>query len=166
MASAARKFEGQFDLHRKTLQSIALTQIERDVLAICRRAAVEQRELEPTEVIMARLGLSGYGTVPGVLKRLEAKGLISRSIYQRGRQVCIVETGQCTAPPSNTAPHWRLREENVPTPAIQQVRQKMPQASVLIEQEARRLGKHMSDFLADLVYIGWHEYDQRREEAA
>lgn len=164
MASAARKFEGEYDLRRQTLRDVALTQIEIDVLAICRRAAADGRELEPTEVIMARLGLSGYGTVPGVLKRLEAKGLISRNIYQRGRQVCIVDTGQCTAAPSCTAPHWRLREAQVPTPAIQQVRQRMQNEASLIEQEARKLGKPMSDFLADLVYIGWHEYDRRRED--
>ena len=163
MATAARKFDGPFDLRRRILRDTALTSIERDVLEICWRAAAENRVLDSQEDIAEVMGFQSPSSAADVMRRLETKGYIRRQLYQRGRQVCIVATGQCTAPPSNTAPHWRLRTERVQAPAIQQVRSRMPEASVLIEHEARRLGKHMTDFLADLVYIGWHQYAAEKE---
>jgi hypothetical protein len=33
----------------------------------------------------------------------------------------------------------------------------------MIEAEARMSGKSHSEFLADLVYIGWHEYQAEKE---
>jgi hypothetical protein len=122
--------------------------------------------MESIEEIMVMFGFNSYSTVPGIMRRLEVKGFIKRNIFQRGRQVCIVETGECTAAPPCTAPHWRQRTETTPTPAIQQIRERVPMAAE-IEMEARRLGKHVTEFLADLVYIGWHEYraEQEREAA-
>ena len=155
--AAMRKFEAV------RTGGASLTPVEERVLAFCEVAAAEGRPLEPVDTIMRAIGAQSYSTVPGIMRRLEAKGYITREVYQRGRSVCIIATGQCTAPPSNIAPHWRFRTDRVQTPAIQQVRQRMPDTATLIEQEARRSGKHMSDFLADLVYIGWHEYQAEKE---
>jgi hypothetical protein len=167
MVAVAQKFTSQADLHRTFAGE--LSQIERDVFAICIAAASENRPLDSTEEIMGKLNLGGFSTVPGVLLRLEQKGMIARTVYQKGRQVRIIATGQCTAAPANTAPHWRNRDrsEDPPVPAIHLVREKAQSAAMLIEQEARRLGKPMTDFLADLVYIGWAEYlDEQGREAA
>jgi hypothetical protein len=142
-----------------------LSQIERDILGLCARAAADGRQLESIEEMMGMFGFSSYSTIPGIMRRLEAKGFITRRIFQRGRQVCITATGQCSAPPACTAPHWRLRAETPPTPPVQQVRQKWPSLSAAIEQEARQLRKPMTDFLADLVYIGWHEFQAEAERA-
>ena len=162
-SSVACKRETPVELQRRIGAEIALTPIERRVLSFCQSAAAEGRQLEPVETIMKAIGAQSYSTVPGIMRRLEQKGYITRTVYQRGRTVCIAATGQCTLPPSNLAPHWRFRTDNVQTPAIQQLRQKMPDAATLIEQEARRLGKHMTDFLGDLVYIGWHAYEAEKE---
>lgn len=156
-------YQGPHEVYRR--HSVALSAIEAQVLDICTRAAEEGRPLEPTEIIMEQIGANGVATVPGVLKRLEAKGLITRNVYQRGRQVCIVATGECTAPPNDTSPHWRLRDRSndPPAPAIQQLRQRDMSLAMQIEQEARRSGKSMAEFLADLVYIGWHAYQAERD---
>jgi hypothetical protein len=141
----------------------ALTAIEQRVYDICKAAAAEGRALETSDEIMARIGATGVATVPGILKRLESKGYIERTIYQRGRVVCIPETGQCTLPPANLAPHWRLRTDEVPSPAIQAVRDKSKPISAMIEAEARLLNRPISAFLADLAYIGWHQYQAEKE---
>lgn len=149
----------------------ALSHIERAVLSICEQAANAGRPLESNDDIMEALTSCGFylsayggGTIPGIMERLQRKGFIERIKYQRGRQVCITATGKCTAPPACTAPHWRLRPKNdpIPTPAIHKVRERAPMAQQ-IELEARRLGKSMSDFLADLVYIGFHAYQAEQE---
>jgi SOS-response transcriptional repressor LexA len=143
----------------------ALTPIEQRVLEICDRAAEEGRELDSTESMTAAIGATGVSTIPGILKRLEAKGYIDRTVYQRGRRVCIAATGKCTIPPRNTAPHWRERTDRVQTPAIQAVRDRAKPVAAMIEAEARLLGKSLTDFLGDLVYIGWHEYQAEKEGA-
>jgi hypothetical protein len=149
-----------------TLSEPPLTQIEDQVLTICKRAAAEGRELDSIEDMRMALGALSYSTVPGVMKRLEAKGYITRQIFQRGRTVCITATGQCTLPPRDQTPHWRVRTERVPAPAIQCLREKAKPVSAMIEAEARLLGKSLSDFLGDLVYIGWHEYQAEKEAEA
>jgi hypothetical protein len=140
-----------------------LTTVERIVLERCRAAAAAGEKAPSIEELSSEIGATGVATVPGIMKRLEAKGYITRQIFQRGRIVCIAATGQCTAPPKDTSPHWRLRTEPVPTPAIQAVRERNKPVGAMIEAEARQLGKHHSDFLADLVYIGWHAYQAEKE---
>jgi hypothetical protein len=149
-----------------TLTECPLTAIEKRVLEICVQAAEEGRELDSIEDMRQAIGAVSYSTVPGVMKRLEAKGYIERTIFQKGRQVCIPSTGKCTALPANTAPHWRLRPNTVPSPAIQAVAERSKPIAAMIEAEARRAGKPMAVLLADLVYIGWHEYlaEQERGE--
>lgn len=172
MASAARKFEGQADFYRKMGEEFRLSPLENAVFSLCNAAAEDGRQLESNDDIMEALEGCGFtlcayggGTIPGIMKRLEAKGAIKRRQFQRGRQVCIVATGKWTAEPNDTSPHWRLRDTPVQSPAIQRLRQSVPKLATQIEQEARKQGRHMSDFLADLVYIGWHEFQREREEA-
>jgi hypothetical protein len=147
-----------------TLSNPSLTAVEQAVFDICLRAAREGRELDSIEDMRTELGALSYSTIPGIMKRLEAKGYITRQIFQRGRIVCIASTGQCTMPPHDQTPHWRVRTDRVATPAIQQVRERSKPISSMIEAEARLLGKSPADFLADLVYIGWHEYVAEKGE--
>lgn len=141
-----------------------LTPIEAAVLSACDRAARSGSPIHQVD-IAAAAGSSALwgGTAPGILKRLETKGYITRSVYQRGVQVCIVSTGQCTSPPANTAPHWRARTEAVATPAIQAVRERSQSTFMQMEEDARKRGKAMSQHLADLVYIGHHAYRDEQE---
>jgi hypothetical protein len=142
-----------------------LTTIERIALECIRQIASEGRRATKAEICGA-IGSDNYegGTVSGVIGRLEAKGYINRETFQRGMRLCVVATGQCTAPPRDTSPHWRLREENVPTPTIQAVRERNKPIASMIEAEARQLGKAPAEFLADLVYIGWSEYQAEKGE--
>lgn len=140
-----------------------LTPIEQTVLDRCREAAAAGSLAPSIEELTAAIGAAGVSTVPGIMNRLEAKGYITRKIYQRGRVICISETGQCTLPPNDQTPHWRFRTDRVPSPAIQSFRDKAKPVSAMIEAEARLLGKSLTDFLSDLVYIGWHEYQAEKE---
>lgn len=150
-----------------TLSNPPLSVTERIALACVEQIASEGRRVSQDEINAAIGSQNTTGsTAAGILGRLEAKGYIERHIYQRGVQVCIVSTGQCTAPPANTAPHWRLRTEQVPAPAIQAIRERAKPIAAMIEAEARMLGKPMSEFLADLVYIGWHTLEAEKEAQA
>lgn len=84
-----------------------LTPVEQQIFEMCYAAAEEGRELDSTEAMATRIGANSFSTVPGILKRLERKGWISRSVFQKGRQVCITATGRCTIAPRDTTPHWR-----------------------------------------------------------
>ena len=86
-----------------------LTVTESIALECIRQIIAEGRRVTNAE-ICAAIGSDNIdgGTGPGVLKRLERKGYITRAIHQRGMQVCDTFTGKCSAPPANTAPHWRL----------------------------------------------------------
>src|SRR6185312_4343343 len=88
-------------------ESVPLTPIERNLFRLCERAAVEWRQLEPTERLTQELRAKSNSTVPRLLGSLERKGLIRRRFYQRGRVVEIVATGQATADPPNMQAHWR-----------------------------------------------------------
>lgn len=148
-----------------TVAPAPLTPIERIALECLKQIAGDGRQATQAE-ILAAIGSQAVATAPGIVRRLEQKGYITRSQFQRGFQVCIVETGQCTTPPHDTSPHWRLRTDRPPTPAIQSVRDRSKPIAALIEAEGRVLGKHHSDWLADLVYIGWHAYQAEKEGSA
>lgn len=151
--------QNMFDVRR----SVGLTPIERRVLEICEQAAEEGRELDSIETMTEAIGATGVSTVPGIMKRLEGKGFISRTVYQKGRRVCISATGKCTLPPNNTAPHWRNRIEGAPAPTIQAISQRSKPLAQMIETEARRLGKPIAEFLMDCVYVGFHEIHRESE---
>lgn len=89
----------------------ALTVIERRIYEMCVEAAESGRELDSIEAMTVAIGATGVSTVPGIMKRLETKGWITRSVFQKGRQVCITATGKCSIPPRNVTPHWRLSYE-------------------------------------------------------
>lgn len=140
-----------------------LTPIEQRIYDRYFQAAEAGEPAPSIEDLQVEIGADGASTVPGITKRIEAKGYITREIYQRGRTICIVSTGQCTLPPRDQTPHWRLRTENVPSPAIQTVRERVKPVAAMIEAEARLLGKSLPEFLSDLVYIGWAEYRAEKE---
>lgn len=162
---AERKFDGNADLYRTFSARPALTAIESIALDRLKQIAAEGQQASQQALAEACNAAHPTGTVPGVLNRLERKGYIIRQYYQRGLQVTITETGQTTAPPPCTAPHWRNRVDRTPTPAIQAIRQRDISTAMQIENEARALGKSVAEFLADLVYIGWHALMAEREQA-
>jgi DNA-binding transcriptional MocR family regulator len=129
--------------------------VEDQVMSIIGEA-IRRREVCPTsEEIAFQLDI-GLSTVPTILRRLEARGLIRRQIFQRTRQVTIVSTGRSTAMPTNTAPHWRQRPPGVrvPTPALGVLRSRDPEATARIMVLARRRGAELHVYLADLVWNG------------
>lgn len=145
--------------------SPVLSAVEKTALEFCQRRAAEGKPVTRADIAMA-IGSQNLwgGTAPGVLNRLEAKGYITRTYYQRGVQVCIAETGQCTAPPASRATHWRHREEPVQTPPLHALRNgRRPSAVRVIESEAAASGKCMQDFLMDLVYNGLELWLEKRE---
>ncbi len=146
-----------------TVSQQELTPIEQSVMDFCKRAAAEGRPLESADTIAAAIGATGVSTVAGIMKRLEQKGYITRQIFQRGRVVCIAETGQCSLPPNDTSPHWRLRTENVPAPAIQAVRERAPSVMVMVEKYAKLEGCDTQTMLHHFVYIGAHAYAAEKE---
>lgn len=159
MASAALR-EPPRRLH---LSNPPLSPVERIVFDKCQEAAANGLPAPSIENLSQDIGATGVATVPGIMKRLEDKGYITRQIFQRGRIVCISQTGQCTLPPRDQTPHWRLRTDRVPSPTIQGLRERSKPIAAMIEAEARLLGKSLTDFLGDLVYIGWHEYQAEKE---
>jgi hypothetical protein len=58
-----------------------------------------------------------------------------------------------------------LIARSISAAAIQAVRDRAKPVAAMIEAEARLLGKSLTDFLGDLVYIGWHEYQAEKEGA-
>ena len=146
-----------------TLHRVPLSPVERTILERCEQAAESGEPAPSIDELSQAIGATGVATVPGVMKRLEAKGYITRQIFQRGRIVCITETGQCTLPPNDQTPHWRMRTDRVPSPTIQSVRERSKPIAAMIEAEARMTGSSLTDFLSDLVYIGWHEYQAEKE---
>lgn len=147
-----------------TLSNPPLTTVERIVFERCQEAAAKGQPAPSIEDLSQDIGATGVATVPGIMKRLEAKGYITRQIFQRGRIVCISQTGQCTLPPNDQTPHWRLRTDRVPSPTIQGLSERSKPIAAMIEVEARLIGKSLTDFLGDLVYIGWHEYRAEKDD--
>jgi hypothetical protein len=145
--------------------SSALSPVEKTAFEFCRRRAAEGKPVNQLDITLA-IGSQNFtgGTAAGVLARLERKGLITRMFYQRGLQVCIAETGECTAPPACRATHWRLREQDVQTPPLHRVRERSPILARVIEDEARKAGKAIPDFLMDLVANGLELYLEQVEE--
>lgn len=141
-----------------------LSPVEQTALRFCEQRARENKPVTRAEIAIA-IGSQNLwgGTAPGVLNRLEEKGYITRTFYQRGVQVCIAETGECTAPPACRATHWRNRDQDVQTPPLHRLRERRPSATRIIEQEASRSGKSMIDFLEDLVFNGLELYLEMRE---
>ena len=132
-----------------------LSAVETIALRYCVEAIAAGRRITQ-DGLCAAVGGSGGGTAPTILKRLEEKGYITRKIFQRGVQVCIKTTGQCSLPPPDTSPHWRLRTERTLAPAANTVRNE--QIGSAIEADARARGVNIQTHLHDLVYIGHHAY--------
>lgn len=165
MATAAREVRSSRVIQGKhfSLGNPPLTVVEQRVYDSYCDAAANGSPAPSIEELAREIGATGVATVPGITKRLEEKGYITRQVYQRGRMVCIVATGQCTLPPKDQTPHWRTRTDRVPAPAIQAIRQRMPSTSAEIERDARERNISLQQHLEDLVYIGHHGYRAEKE---
>jgi hypothetical protein len=141
------------------LSNPPLTSVEKVAYEHCRDKARNGEAVTHLSVMDA-IGSQNTtgGTSAGVLQRLEAKGYIERRTYQRGVQVCIVATGECTAQPPCLTPHWRMITDRPPVPAIHQVRQRDMTLAQWIEAEARRTNRDHLDFLQELVRRGAQDY--------
>lgn len=119
-------------------------------------SAAEREEPCPTvDDLRDLLDFSSCSGTVQIVQRLEEKGLIEVQRFQRTRQVCIVATGKCTARPINTAPHWRDRPKETPSPSIAIVRERKPNLAGEIMAWAGSRNVAYADALADLVFVGW-----------
>ena len=150
---------------RLGLANPPLSSVERAALEHCEKAAACGDPVTQMSVMQA-IGSQNTtgGTSAGVLGRLEAKGYIERHVYQRGVKVCIVATGQCTAEPECTVPHWRTLKDRAPVPAIHQIRQRDMSLAQWVETEARRTNRDCLDFLQELVRRGAQDYRADQEQ--
>ena len=136
---------------------LGLSDTERVCLECLKQIASEGRIANQYE-ICAAIGTENTngGTVAGVVNRLVSKGHVERigGPLQKSMWLRIVATGQTTAEPRDKTPHWRYRKEAVPSPAIHHIRQRSKTIAQRIEEKARKLGKPVSEYLMDLVYVG------------
>lgn len=143
------------------MAAIQLTVSERIVYDELRRAADACEPCPRNEDLAELAGFTSLGGIADLVRKLERKGMIEAERFQKTRQVCIVETGKCTARPLNTAPHWRNRPRETLRPAPQIVSQRKPDVASQIFAWAARRGVSVSDALADLVFVGWEVEKER-----
>lgn len=127
------------------------------------RAANAGKPCPTADELSEIIGSHSVSTTVGVIQRLEKKGKVKVDRYQRGRRVTIVATGKTTRACMNTAPHWRDRPHDVPSPAPTILKQRKPDTAAEIFREAQKRGKAPQDFLADLVWIGWQQLDSSEQ---
>ena len=141
-----------------------LSPVERTALDFIRKRAAAGLQVTRADIAMA-IGSQNLwgGTAPGVLNRLEQKGYITRTFYQRGLQVCDVATGQCTAAPNSTATHWRHRTDRVPTMPGHALRERSLPAAQVIEAEARKHGYDLQAFQMLLLVNGLELWLEKQE---
>lgn len=133
----------------------ALSQSEQIVYEALFQAAEQCEPCPKNEDLAEMTGFNSLGGIADLVGRLEKKGLIEAERFQRTRQVRIVATDKWTARPINTAPHWRNRPKEMPTPAQHTIRQREPSIAQQIEKWATERRVSLSDALADLVFVGW-----------
>lgn len=151
-------------IRQQISDSPPLSPVENTALEFCRSRALAGLPVTRADIAIA-IGSQNLwgGTAPGVLNRLEQKGYITRTYYQRGVQVCDVESGLCTAPPACRATHWRHREQDVQSPPVHQLRESNPKMTRIIEHEATAAGIPLHVFLMDLVANGLELWLEKRE---
>ena len=142
----------------------ALPQADGLLLAALTDAADRGARCPTNEELGDLLGM-GLSAPPGIMRRLETRGLIAVEVYQRERRVTIVSTGKQTAAVRTPAPHWRNRPRDVPAPAAHALRVQRPDTARDIMAAARRLKREPADFLADLVWLGWAQWQETEVEA-
>jgi hypothetical protein len=146
-----------------TIQLPELSATESIALECLKQIASEGRVADQYE-ICAGVGSDNMngGTAAGVVNRLVAKGYVEHVLghpLQRAIWVRIVATGQATAEPKCKIVHWRYRKENVPAPAIHQIRERSKTLASMIEAKAKLLNKPVHEFLMDCVYVGFHQIE-------
>lgn len=113
-------------------------------------------ELCPTaDELSELLCTNSVGATVFVMQRLERRGLIKVERFQKGRIVTICATGEKTARPKCTTPHWRDRPRDVPAPAPLILRERRPDMAADIARWASQRGVTMVEALTDLVFVGW-----------
>lgn len=91
------------------MRGAALTDRERQLLALLEAAAEAQRPAPENGELAERLGMKSISGPPALLKRLEARGMIRVARFSKSRQVTIVATGKATRAPAGACqPHFSL----------------------------------------------------------
>lgn len=148
----------------------SLTVVERIALECIRQIIKEGRQARRDE-ICAAIGSDNYegGTVAGVLKRLEKKGYITRSIHQRGMQICDAMTGKCSAPPRDTTPHWRLiydrSRDSTPTLPRHKLVQTVPTIMAYLDKMMREDNLTLETAQITLMARGMQHREEERRAA-
>lgn len=135
---------------------------ERTILAALTRAADAGATCPKNEDLDELIHCSSSSAASAIVKRLENWGLIRVERWQKERRVTIVETGKSTAEVRNKAVHWRHRPATIPSPAALRVRKRDPEVFLDMERAAKAERRDMSDFLGDLVWMGWEVYRDDR----
>lgn len=145
-----------------------LTPVERRVYEICVAAADSGRPLDSTEDMGAAIGATSFSTVPGILKRLERKGWIRRSVFQKGRQVCITASGRCTTAPHDQTPHWRIvynrSRDSTPTLPRHSVAQTVPTLMAYLDKMMREENLTLEDAQMALMARGMQHRETERSQ--
>ena len=113
---------------------------EEILMGIIRECTEAALPIPTIDSIAEKLDVALGGTVPEMFRRLQDMGLIINEPFQRGRRVCLVETGKWSAAPLNTAPHWRTRPKKVPAPAPIAIRTRRPDIAAEIEAHGSHHG--------------------------
>ncbi len=140
----------------------ALSSTEASILSALTDAAARGLRCPTNEDLADMLGLRAVSSPVWLMQRLEARGAIRVERFQRERRVTIVATGQATAAVRNPAPHWRDRPRDVPAPSPSQLRERRPDTAGAIMAEARRQHVAPAEFLADLVWRGWRQWQDEQ----
>lgn len=140
-----------------TLTLPPLTATESIALECITQIASECRLATQSEIKDSIGDAQSHSTATGIVNRLIEKGYLERigGPLQKAMWLRIVATGEITAEPRDKTPHWRFRTERVQSPAIQRITERAKPLADRIEAKARAMGKPLSEFLMDCVYVGF-----------
>lgn len=126
----------------------AATEAERIVLQALIKAANSHAPCPSNNELAELLGASSTATPVGILRRLQARGIIRVERFSTSRQVTIVASGRRTKIAGVKAPHWRDRPEHAAKLAT--VGNLGPRLAELIRGAAAERGQTLVDFVVSV----------------
>lgn len=142
-------------LQTREMPSFNRDEAKSQILA-CLTAAAEKGDICPTADELQEIsGVGSVATTVALMHVLEEEGAIKVDRYQRSRKVTILATGQSTAQPNDTSPHWRERPRELPAPTVAAIQRDRPTIAAEIFARAKAKGRSPQEYLTDLVWLGW-----------